>query len=209
MQTIDLSHDLKEGMPVYPGTGSPVISTVYSIYDSGFAELKLEFFTHTGTHIDAPAHILKKSKTISDLDIDQFLGKAFVLRYSATAKLSTGHIEGAIKKWGSPDFIILSCEWDKFWGTRQYFKGFPLPETSVFYLLSQLGLKGIGIDAISIDKPDTSIYPNHRLILSSNTIIIENMKGLNRLPDGLFELFCFPVNIFNADGSPVRAVARF
>lgn len=208
MQIIDLSHDLEEGMPVYPGTSPPYINSVNSVYTDGYAEFKLELYTHTGTHIDAPAHILREAKTITDLNINHFLGKALTIHYSDLKQLTRDSIEKQLSKWGKPDFILLCCGWDKYWGTEQYFADYPLPDASVFYYLSQLGLKGIGIDTNSIDEIDVKNYINHKMILSSGTIIIENLKGLDRIEEGLFEFLCFPVKISNADGSPVRAVAR-
>lgn len=209
MQVIDLSHAVEEGMPVFPGTPSTNINSFKSVYSDGYAELKLEMHTHTGTHIDAPSHILKGGKSITDLSIDQFIGKALKIKYSNTKDISITFIESHIKRLGKPDFILFNCNWDKHWGTDQYFEDYPLPGTSVFYYLSQLKIKGVGFDTVSIDKPDSKNCINHRLMLSSGAIIIENLKNLNKIREEVFDFYCFPLNISNADGSPVRAVARF
>jgi arylformamidase len=206
---VDLSHDLTEGMPVYPGIEMPVFRKAYTIEENGFAEMKVDFYTHTGTHIDSPAHILKNSKSISNLDVGHFVGKAFVARYTASNPIKIQWIKKEIDRVGKPDFILLSCGWDQYWSSDDYFSDFPLPGSEVFHYLSQLGLKGVGIDAISIDSTHSSTLINHRLLLASNTIIIENLKDLHKIPDGIFEFFCFPLKIYGGDGSPVRAVARY
>lgn len=206
---VDLSHDLKEGMSVYPGTEMPVFKKACNIEENGFAEMKVAFYTHTGTHIDSPAHILKNSKSISNLDVGHFIGTAFIVKYSVSEPLNIQRIKEEIDRVGKPDFILLNCGWDQYWASDDYFSDFPLPGTEVFQYLSQLGLKGIGIDAISIDLVHSSLLINHRLILASNTIIIENLKDLHKIPDGIFEFFCFPLKISGGDGSPVRAVARY
>jgi kynurenine formamidase len=209
LQVIDLSHAVEEGMPVFPGTPLTNINSAKSIYSDGYAELKLEMHTHTGTHIDAPSHILKGGKSITDLNIDRFIGKAFKVNYSNTDDISIPFIENRIKKLGKPEYILFNCNWDKHWGSNQYFKDFPLPDTSVFYYLSQLKIKGVGFDTISIDKADSKNCINHKLMLSSGAIIIENLKDLNKVNEEVFDFYCVPLNISNADGSPVRAVARF
>jgi kynurenine formamidase len=209
LQVLDLSHAVEEGMPVFPGTPSININSMKSVYSDGYSELKLELYTHIGTHIDAPSHILKKAKSITDFNINQFIGKAFRLSYSNTEKISINFIESKIKRFGKPDFILFNSGWDRYWGTNRYFKDYPLPDTSVFYYLSQLQIKGIGFDTISIDKPDSRVCINHRLMLSSGTIIVENLTNLSKIKNEVFDFYCFPLNISNADGSPVRAAARF
>ena len=61
---IDLTHSIHEHMPVYPGTEQPRIITGCSIEKDGFLEKKLTFYSHTGTHMDAPAHMLKDGKCL-------------------------------------------------------------------------------------------------------------------------------------------------
>jgi len=68
--------------------------------------------------------------------------------------------------------------------------------------------EGVGIDAISIDRIDSTSLLNHIDILSNHMIIIENLKNLELLVNKQFELYCFPLKIKSGDGSPIRAVAR-
>ena len=57
MRVIDLTHTIKEDMPVYPGTETPTLTPV-SVYEKdGFRESLLRMTTHTGTHMDPPAHL--------------------------------------------------------------------------------------------------------------------------------------------------------
>ena len=60
MKLIDLSHPLFDGMPVYPGAESPHFETVATVGQDGYAEKRITFFSHTGTHLDAPSHILAR-----------------------------------------------------------------------------------------------------------------------------------------------------
>ncbi len=53
MKVVDLTHTLRENMPVFPGTEPPKIIDGNTIERDGFAEKILTFYTHTGTHIDA------------------------------------------------------------------------------------------------------------------------------------------------------------
>ena len=49
--------------------------------------------------------------------------------------------------------------------------------------------------------------PNHHILLSNEILLIENLTNLDKLPDGAFLFQCIPLNIENADGSPVRPIA--
>jgi arylformamidase len=207
MKFIDLSHILKSGMPVYPGTDSPVISVVCTVSRDGFTERHISMVSHTGTHIDVPAHIFAKGKSISDYSAEAFTGKALKFSFSKPKEITVEQIQQRILLLGSPDFILFSNRWDTYWGLPAYFENFPLPQSDVFEYLCGLNLKGIGIDSISVDNVGSSNLPNHHLILSHQLVIIENLTRLHLLPDTLFDFYCFPLNIENGDGSPLRAIA--
>ena len=57
MKVIDLTHTIRPDMPVYPGTEPPQFLPANSYEKDGFKETKLCMFTHTGTHMDPPAHL--------------------------------------------------------------------------------------------------------------------------------------------------------
>ena len=66
-------------MPVYPGTEPPVLENANTYEKDGFKETKLSMFSHTGTHIDAPAHIFEHGQTLDKFEADTFVGKALVI----------------------------------------------------------------------------------------------------------------------------------
>lgn len=59
MRVIDLTHTISENMPVYPGTEPPVLAGANTYEKDGFKETKLTMYTHTGTHMDPPAHLCR------------------------------------------------------------------------------------------------------------------------------------------------------
>jgi len=84
MKIIDLTHSISPNMPVYPGTEPPVFITGCSIDDISFLEKKITLYSHTGTHMDAPAHLIKGSKTLDLLPIEHFYGKAISQPFKAS-----------------------------------------------------------------------------------------------------------------------------
>ena len=67
MKVIDLTHTIREDMPVYPGTETPRLETANTYEKDFFKETKMTMYTHTGTHVDPPAHIFAGRTTL-----DQF-----------------------------------------------------------------------------------------------------------------------------------------
>ncbi|MFA6652997.1 MAG: cyclase family protein [Candidatus Delongbacteria bacterium] len=85
---IDLTHTINEKMTVYPGTPSPIIKDYSTVEKEGFAELLLTMVTHTGTHIDAPCHIIKGAKKLSDFPLGKFAGLAIVIDCEGNNEIS-------------------------------------------------------------------------------------------------------------------------
>ena len=210
MTVIDLTHTISENMPVYPGTEAPKLTVPCTVFKDGFRETLLQMFSHTGTHIDAPAHLFENGKTLERFDASQFIGSALVID-------CTGLSEGEridmslIRAVGEPaekaNFLLFRTDWDSKWGTDAYFGAFPCISEEVADFIVSSGKKGVGLDVISID-PISADLTNHKKILSQNTsLIIENLCNLKAVGSGLFTLIVSPLKFENADGAPTRALA--
>lgn len=67
MSIIDLTMPLDNMTPVFPGDQRPEITPVAAGRQHGWSERKLVLSTHSGTHVDAPSHMIADGKTLSDL----------------------------------------------------------------------------------------------------------------------------------------------
>ncbi len=99
MQTklIDLTHVLHENITVYPDTLPPKFEVINTVRKSGFAELKMTTVLHTGTHIDAPCHIIEHGKSLDKFPIDKFIGKAMVI-HCRRPKRNRAEVPSIIRK---------------------------------------------------------------------------------------------------------------
>ena len=209
MKTVDLTHVITPGMPVYPGTEPPSFETGCTLEKDGFVEKKITMFSHTGTHMDAPAHLIADGKTLDEYPAEDLMGKAVVLDVSAGRG---GEIEDSwlepIKAFpGETRFVLLRTGWSRYWGTRDYFEGYPTLSMKAARRLAESDIRGVGVDAISFDPEGSRDLPVHRVFLSRGKILIENLTQLEKLPKGIFFLTCLPLKFKGADGAPVRAVA--
>ena len=209
MKIIDLSHYITPTMPVYPGTSPPSFTTPCTIENVGFIEKKITLFSHTGTHIDAPSHIINGATTLDQLPADNFIGKAFLLNLKSIRKptIDLSDLEHHQNRIRNSEFILLYTGWSRLWGKETYFQGYPVLSLEAAQWLSNFELKGLGTDMISVDEAGSSEFPIHRILLARNIIIIENLTNLQSLPNINFIFSCFPLRIKQADGSPVRAMA--
>lgn len=205
MTFIDLSHPINNQTPVYPGTPAVIISDFAEISKDGFREKQITFPSHTATHVDAPAHMLPEGRTLDQLELSAFCGSAVVLdvRQPAASALGQDLLNGLPEV----DFILFRTGQSGLWGQEAYFSDYPFPGRQLAERLSRLPIKGVGIDAISIDKADSSDYSVHHILLQKEILIFENLTNLHLLPGTIFRYFAVPLPIAQADGSPVRAFA--
>jgi len=209
MKIIDLTHTIHSSMPVFPGTEPPIIQEANTLEKDGFAEAKITFYSHTGTHMDAPAHMVEGGLSLDQYPIDHFIGDALVLNFTDIGSEEIGveqlvPYEDRISK---VDFVILKTGWSKYWGEDEYFIGFPALSEDAAKWLTNFKLKGIGIDAISIDSMKSTTFRVHQIFFQSNIVIIENIANLDSVINDNFIFSCMPLKTQKADGSPIRAVA--
>ena len=208
MKIIDLSHTIHAEMPVYPGTEQPVLNTATTYEKEGFAEKLISMYSHTGTHIDAPYHVLPHGKGLDDYEADKFIGKCRVLQVQGkNGEIRIEELEPVKKHLKEIDYLVINCGWSKYWGEEKYFSNYPVLSREAAEMLAEAGLKGIGIDCISVDPANVFHLPIHRILMEANMVIIENLTNLDELLNREFTLSALPLKLEKADGSPVRAVA--
>ncbi len=205
---VDLTHTLHQGMTVFPGTPELRVQQIASIPFDGFNEKLISFATHTGTHMDAPNHIVPDTATLDMLEPGKFMGKACVIDCRNYHTIDTNVISENKEIINKADFVLFYTSWENLWGTNQYLKDFPVLTKQAASLLTSLNLKGIGLDTISVDPVDSDDLTIHKILLSAGMLIIENLTNLSALPLGKsFDFIALPLKIKDADGSPVRALA--
>ena len=213
MKLIDLSHLLNENIPVYPDTVPPIFEVSNTVEKDGFTEKKMTMASHTGTHVDAPCHILQDAKSLDQFPIDKFVGTAIIIPCQDKTKITLEYLQTFEEKIRQVDFILFFTGWQYKWKTNDYFSDCPTPTKEAAKWLTKFKLKGVGVDAFSLDKIISANIvteenlPNHHILLGKEILLIENLTNLDKLPDGAFSFQCLPLNIENADGSPVRAMA--
>lgn len=205
MKIVDLTHTIHKEILVYPGTTGPEIDVPFTVEKDGFQETALSIWSHVGTHMDAPGHMVSGGLYLDQMPVEAFTGKA--IKIPLTNEMTLEKIKEYESQLPDIDFVILETGYDKKFVSKDYFEDFPVLPVSVTEYLMTFSLKGIGVDAISVDPVGSTDMPNHMVIFEKNCVIIENLKGLDQLPE-TFKFYALPLNFENSDGAPVRAIAE-
>jgi kynurenine formamidase len=209
LDIIDLTHAISPAMPVFPGTPAPRFDEAYTIERNGFAEKMLHLVSHTGTHIDAPGHIISGAPRLDGFPAGQFLGAGVVLDVSTVRERAVEIDDIKVYEAGlsAAGYALLHTGWARHWGEDEYFGPYPVLSPGAAKWLAEFGLKGFGVDTISVDAIDSTQLPVHRALFGRNMVLIENLGDLSPLVGREFLFSCLPLKIVDADGSPIRAVA--
>ena len=205
MKIYDLTHTIRNDMPVYPGTEQPRLTTACTIEEVGYRETLLHMYSHTGTHMDAPAHMLPDGATLDSYAPEKLAGAAVVVDCRGEKAISLPLLQRY--DLSGVDFVLFCTGWDKKWGTPAYYENFPCLTAEAAAYLAALPLKGVGEDSISLDPCDSTDFPNHITLMKVDFINTENLTGLDALLGRRFTFVTLPLKFENADGCSCRAIA--
>lgn len=202
----DLSYTVGPDTMAYPGTEKPALRVMNTVEKDGFQETLLTMFSHAGTHMDAPAHMIIGADCLDKLPAERFCGRAYIMDCTPFGEGSEIPM-AALPELEGLDFLILSTGWEKFWGRDEYFGRFPVLSGEAADKVAAAGLSGVGVDMMSVDPMDTVDFPVHMRFFRKGMVIIENLRNLAGLRGKYVELYALPLKYENADGAPVRVAA--
>ncbi|MEI3867470.1 cyclase family protein [Microbacterium sp. CCNWLW134] len=204
----DLSHVVSDGMPVYPGDPEVHVEAGLTIAADGVDVARLTMGSHTGTHVDAPSHTVPGGRTMASVGLDELVGDAIVFRVRVGEGETYGWAEldprGDLPE-TLPSIALISTGWDAFFTDDRRRLRHPALDPAAARILIDRGVHVIAVDTLSPDPTGAADFPVHDVVLGSDHLIVENVRGVAALPDHVRVGF-FPLRI-SGDGAPVRAVA--
>lgn len=204
MKYIDLSQDIKCNIPVYPGDIEVSLEQVKELHKDKYNAYSLFTGLHAGTHVDCPMHLLPEERTIAEYPIENFIGNGVLI--DARNQLEIGMKAEYEEKVKTGDIVLIYTEMEEHYGKDKYYSNHPVITKEFAEFLVSKKIKMLGIDMPSPDYPPFEV---HKLLLSNNIFIMENMANLKELLNiDKFEVFAQPLKI-HAEASLVRAVARY
>lgn len=216
-ELFDLSQLFSRDIPVYHIYSRPSFGIYHTIDEHCFYDRTASFYTHSGTHIDAPRHFSKNGYTISQIPLDILVNKGVILDMpkGEAEEITAEDFEKANAK--TPiergDTVIVNTGWHRRWDEPDFAKRFPGIMKSGAEWLVNAGVKMVGVDWICIDHPSQTdmgdnSWASHKTVLSNNIPVIENIGGdVDKVSGRRVTIIAAPVKIVDGDGFPLRVIA--
>ncbi|PVD52541.1 hypothetical protein DC498_08390 [Terrimonas sp.] len=205
MQLIDLSHPLEHGQQTFPSDPKLSIIPHGNTKTLRYNITQISIGSHQGTHLDAMYHFLDDGKTLDQMPLDWFYGKAHVLRIpkKANEEITVADFLPYEKLLQPGAKIIFETGWHKHFGKDYFFADFPSLTQEAARYLAEKKIRLLGMD---MPTPGKDWYELHHILLPAEIVVVESLANLNSVPDDI-TFMGFPLNFKGRDGSPIRAVA--
>ncbi len=208
MKIYDISQEVFN-CTVFPGDPQPKREVMMKIADGAICNLTaLSMCAHNGTHVDAPYHFLDDGKTIDQVDLERFVGWAFVADHEGEVsaedakrilqKASTA----AAAKVSAAAGIGLSGEIPEA-SKRILIKGKSVVTLEAAEVFAKAGVLLLGNESQTVGPEDAPMQV-HLKLLGVQVVLLEGVR-LEAVPEGIYLLHAAPINLGGADGAPCRA----
>lgn len=221
---VDLTHDIDENSPVWPGNTKFSKKLVLDYPNHGFRVMDYNFSAGMGTHIDAPAHANENGRYIQELKLEELIAPACVVdvREKVNKRSDYQVTEEDLKQWEKNNtpipqgsIVIALTGWSQYWSNEEKYFGlddnaemrFPGFSIEAALFLESRGVAGVGIDTLSIDAGTNKEFLTHKTLLGNNLFLIENLTNLDQLPPFGAIIVALPIKIKEGVESPARVIA--
>ena len=200
MKILDISQEVF-GCAVFPGDPAPERTVMMSISGGEVCNLTaLKMCAHNGTHADAPYHFINDGKTIDQVDLNRFVGYAYVASHDGD--LSAADAEEILRRARAASVAsgITGC--DAF--NRILVRGKAVVTEAAAKVFADHRILLFGNESQTVGPEDAPMAV-HLIMLGSEIVLLEGIR-LADAKDGVYFLNAAPINLGGADGAPCRAL---
>lgn len=219
---IDLTHNLSDNIPTWDGGCGFQHRNVFTheecTTEFQFLVQRIEMLAGIGTHLDAPLHCFPHRQSVAEIPLHDLISPCFVIDVSTEAHEQYQIDMEIVKRFEQEHgkiikqaFVIFYTGWDRFWHEPEKYHNhycFPSITKEVAEYLISKDIRGIGIDTLSPDRPESG-YPVHQIILEANRYIVENMAHVNLMPRTGGYCLVLPMRIAGGSEAPARVLGCF
>lgn len=204
---VDLTRTLEDGQP------GVSITTKFARPDDGWNATTLELYSHTGTHLDAPAHFFGERRTVDGIALRNCMGPAHVVNLDGVAPKSlieVNHLGGVAEHFAAGESLLLRTGWSAHFEQRDYYRGeFPRISEGLAQWCVEKGVRMLGVEPPSVADVHNlqEVTLIHEILLGARTVIVEGLVNLDQLTSDQVFFAALPLKVGNGDGSPCRAFA--
>src|SRR5438093_8058832 len=206
MMIYDVTVPITNTMPVWPG--DPPVQLLPKSHESRdkshiVSLTAITMGSHTGTHIDAPFHMMQGGKRLHEFSLETLVGRANVFEIPGVRSIGRADLERF--DWTGVQRVLFKTDNSAHWQDGKFYEEFVYVEPAGAEFLVDSGVRLVGIDYLSIDKFRSESHPSHCVLLSNNILILEGLN-LRTVTSGQYTLYALPLNLQDADGAPARVI---
>ena len=193
--------------PIWPDDPALILEPVAKSSDGERGNItKLEIGTHSGTHVDPPAHFFDGTATVDRLDLSLLCGPAYVAEIKAIDSVGREDFTAARIPPGVRRLLLkTSNSTKKLLSNKEFTPNFVNISPEGARWVVDHGVQLIGIDYLSVEAYEYANCDTHRVLLGNRLIILEGID-LSDIEPGHYTIFCLPLKIVRGDGAPARVV---
>jgi arylformamidase len=203
---IDVTLPIRTDMIVYEGDPGVEIRPYRRIARGDPANVSLlALGSHTGTHLDAPAHFLEGAPALEAIPLDALVGPVRVAEVAAAPLIRRADLERL--PLDGHRRLVLKTSNSARWARGRFDRDYVALDLDAARLVTEAGLRLIGIDYLSIEAFHAPGHPVHKHLLGHGVVVLEGLD-LSRVAPGDYELLCLPLAVPGLDGAPCRVLLR-
>jgi len=165
LQFIELSHVWGHGAPSMPGDPDAVLFRSVKHAQHGVMATRLKMVMHTGTHMNAPVHLIQRGAAIGEIGIEHLFGNGVILSIPKDrwGLVTAEDLAAAKPEIRTGDFVAIVTGWHhKYADSLEYFGCSPgLSKDGAEWLVDK-GVMLLAMDTPQIDHPLATSLGDHR-----------------------------------------------
>ncbi|XP_039027012.1 cyclase-like protein 2 isoform X2 [Hibiscus syriacus] len=167
--------------------------------------------THTGTHVDAPGHMIDRyfdaGFDVDTLDLEVLNGPALLVDVPRDSNITAEVMESLKIPKGVRRVLFRTLNTDRgLMYKREYdtsYVGFTTDGAR--WLVKNTDIKLVGLDFLSVACDDHLVSAHLEFFESREVILVEGLK-LDDVPVGMYNVHCLPLRLLGSEGSPIRCI---
>jgi len=165
LQLFELSHEWGHGAPSMPGQDDVIMFRAVKFAQHGVMAHRIKTVMHTGTHMNAPLHLIQRAADLAEIPVDRFFGNGVVLSIPKKSYevITAQDLQSATPEVQQGDIVVIVTGWHhKYSDAIEYFGESPGLSKDAAQWLVQKGCKLVAVDTPQIDHPLATSFGPHR-----------------------------------------------
>ncbi len=204
---IDVSVPIRPGMVHWPDDPEVEVDRVADTAKGCAWNLsQIRMSAHTGTHVDAPLHVVAGGTAIEQMPLEAVVGRARVIEIAGPRAIEPRELRDKDIQPGQR-ILFRTTNSQRCWTDSRFVEDYVGVSPAAAEYLVQRRVRAVGTDHLSVGPYGPDGERTHRVLLQAGVWLIEGLN-LSAAPAGQYEMVCLPLKLVGAEGAPARAILR-